>query len=319
MISDTGVIHAGQSDGIWSDMTHNDSFAEQSAILVQRINQYLDELLSQSCSSERLRQAMRHAVLAGGKRIRPLLVYAAGRLAGAELRNLDAAAAAVELVHCYSLVHDDLPAMDDDDLRRGRPTLHKAFDEATAILAGDALLALAFQCLADAAADYPDSRAVTASLRVLAHASGGAGMVGGQMLDIAMAGSYPDKALVEQMFSLKTGALIHAAVMMGGYASRQAPDQQLSARLSHFGTAIGLCFQVQDDILDVTGDTARLGKPQGSDEDKDKPNYALRYGLDVARQRADDLFAEAHQSLAEYGSRAEPLRWMAAYITRRDY
>lgn len=300
-------------------MSDNNSFAAHSPALVQRVNAYLDQLLAQATASPRLQQAMRHAVLGGGKRIRPLLVYAAGQLSGAELRTLDAPAAAVELVHCYSLVHDDLPAMDDDDLRRGQPTLHKAFDEATAILAGDALLALAFQCLADAAEHYRDADALTASIRILAHASGGDGMVGGQMLDIAMAGSYPDRELVEQMFNLKTGALIHAAVMLGVHAAAAAPDSQLLQRLSRFGEVIGLCFQVQDDILDVTGDTEKLGKPQGSDEEKDKPNYALRYGLDTARQRADGLFAEAEGNLAEYGDKAEALRWMGAYITRRDY
>lgn len=300
-------------------MTENNSFALQTPALVQRVNDYLDRLLAQSTASPRLQQAMRHAVLGGGKRIRPLLVYAAGHLSGAEANTLDAPAAAVELVHCYSLVHDDLPAMDDDDLRRGQPTLHRAFDEATAILAGDALLALAFQCLADAADNYRDATALTESIRVLAHASGGDGMVGGQMLDIAMAGSYPDRNLVEQMFKLKTGALIHAAVMLGVHAATVQPDGQLGERLSHFGQAIGLCFQVQDDILDVTGDTEKLGKPQGSDEEKDKPNYALRYGLDTARERADGLFSQAENCLADYGDNAEPLRWMAAYITRRDY
>ncbi len=300
-------------------MADNHSFAAHSQILVQRVNHYLQQLLDQPCSSPRLQKAMQYTALGGGKRIRPLLVYAAGMLSGADLRTLDAPAAAVELVHCYSLVHDDLPAMDDDDLRRGQPTLHKAFDEATAILAGDALLALAFQCLADAASEYRDATALIESIRVLAYASGGDGMVGGQMLDIDMAGSYPDKTLVEQMFKLKTGALIHAAVMLGVHAAKDQPDQALQQRLSDFGQAIGLCFQVQDDILDVTGDTEKLGKPQGSDEEKDKPNYALRYGLDFARRRADGLFAEAEHNLDGYGETAEPLRWMAAYITRRDY
>lgn len=300
-------------------MTDNHSFAAHSLTLVQRVNDYLLQLLDQPSSSPRLQQAMQYSVLGGGKRIRPLLVYAAGMLAGADLRTLDAPAAAVELVHCYSLVHDDLPAMDDDDLRRGQPTLHKAFDEATAILAGDALLALAFQCLADTADEYRDASALIESIRILAHASGGDGMVGGQMLDIDMAGSYPDKELVEQMFTLKTGALIHAAVMLGMHAAKTEPDQAMQQHLSVFGQAIGLCFQVQDDILDVTGDTEKLGKPQGSDEEKDKPNYALRYGLDVARERADGLFSEAEQNLESYVEAAEPLRWMAAYITRRDY
>jgi len=259
-------------------MTYKQGFAEHSKTLVQRANSYLEQLLSQESSSEQLQQAIRYSVLSGGKRVRPLLVYAAGSLAGAPLSALDAPAAAVELVHCYSLIHDDLPSMDDDDLRRGKPTLHKAYDEATAILAGDALLALAFQCLADVTDHYADPQALINSIRLLAHASGGNGMVGGQMLDIAMAGSYPEKGLVEQMFELKTGALIHASVMLGVYASGTTSAEQLASSLSRFGQAIGLCFQVQDDILDVTGDTTKLGKPQGSDEEKDKPNYALRYG-----------------------------------------
>ncbi len=300
-------------------MTPNHDFAAHSKTLVHRVNQYLDRLLSQTSASDQLQSAMRYAALGGGKRIRPLLVYAAGLLSKAPMSALDAPAAAVELVHCYSLVHDDLPAMDDDDLRRGQPTLHKAFDEATAILAGDALLALAFQCLADAAPEYRDAQAITASIQLLAHASGGDGMVGGQMLDIDMEGSYPEKESVEQMFRLKTGALIHAAVMLGIHASDMSSDQQMIEQLSQFGDAIGLCFQVQDDILDVTGDTDKLGKPQGSDEEKDKPNYALRYGLDVARERADGLFSAAIQNLTHYGDQAEPLRWMASYITRRDY
>ncbi len=300
-------------------MTSHHNFAEHSAELVQRVNQYLDKLLSQSSASEQLQSAMRYAVLGGGKRIRPLLVYAAGILSDAPLSALDAPAAAVELVHCYSLVHDDLPAMDDDDLRRGQPTLHKAYDEATAILAGDALLAMAFQCLADACNEYRDPVALAASIQLLAHASGGDGMVGGQMLDIAMAGSYPEKERVEQMFRLKTGALIHAAVMLGVHAAKAAPDETMQNRLSMFGESIGLCFQVQDDILDVVGDTDKLGKPQGSDEQKDKPNYALRYGLESARERADSLYATATGCLTEYADEANPLRWMAAYITRRDY
>lgn len=300
-------------------MSQHDSFAGQTQILVARINDYLEKLLDQTNSSQRLKEAMAYAVQGGGKRVRPLLVYAAGTLAGAELRHLDAAAAAVELVHCYSLVHDDLPAMDDDDLRRGKPTVHKAYDEATAILAGDALLTLAFQCLVDSAMHYQQPQSLIDSVRLLAHASGADGMVGGQMLDIAMEDSYPEVEQVEQMFALKTGALIHVSVMLGGYAASEPLSSIMTQHLSDFGRTIGLCFQVQDDVLDVVGDTAVLGKPKGSDEDKNKPNYALRYGLEVARQRADGLYAKALGYLSGYDQHAEPLRWMAAYITRRDF
>lgn len=290
---------------------------------VERCNTHLNELLQPAhnlpTGQEKLYAAMRYSVLSNGKRVRPLLVYAAGKLQNADLQALDSAAAAVEFVHCYSLIHDDLPAMDDDDLRRGQPTLHKYYDEATAILAGDALLSLAFDAITRAVAFYPSMSAVIQSLQLLGRASGGLGMVGGQMLDIEMAGKTPTVDQLETMFSLKTGALIHASVMLGAFCANMGDDNPLLRKLDIFGRSIGLCFQVQDDILDVIGDTETIGKPQGSDAEKDKPNYALRYGLGQARARADKLFEEAMDQLADYGADADPLRYMAAYITRRNY
>lgn len=304
-------------------MQNNASLEWDKIPYLQRCNAHLEHLLQPAealpAGQEKLYSAMRYSVLSNGKRVRPLLAYATGILQDSSLEAVDAAAAAVEFVHCYSLIHDDLPAMDDDDLRRGQPTLHKQYDEATAILAGDALLSLAFDAITRATDAYPSMLAVIKSLQLLGKASGGQGMVGGQMLDIEMAGSTPTIAELETMFSLKTGALIHASVMLGALCSTDTTDKAMLSKLDIFGRSIGLCFQIQDDILDVIGDTETIGKPQGSDADKDKPNYALRYGLDNARKRADELFADALEQLTEFGESADPLRHMAAYITRRNY
>lgn len=256
---------------------------------------------------------MRHGVLGGGKRLRPVLVYAAGRALGAVDEALDAPAAAVELIHAYSLVHDDLPAMDDDDLRRGQPTVHRAFDEATAILAGDALQTLAFEVLAR------DGHPRLAALVVtLAEASGRDGMVAGQALDLGAVGNHPDAESLATMHRHKTGALIRGAVRLGALVAVSEQDPRLAA-LDRYAAAIGLAFQIQDDILDVTGDAVTLGKASGADAARDKPTYPALLGLDGARAKARALLDEALASLAPLGERATLLADLATYMIERDH
>ena len=262
----------------------------------------------------RLHAAMRHAVLGGGKRMRPLLVYAAGRLSGADEIALDAPAAAVELVHAYSLVHDDLPAMDDDDLRRGRPTVHVAFDEATAILAGDALQTRAFEVLGDAP--------VSAELRVawlqaLAGASGAAGMCGCQALDIDATGRTQTLEQLQRMHGLKTGALIRASVRMGALGGGAGADAL--QRLDAFATALGLAFQVQDDILDVEASSEQLGKTAGKDAAQAKSTYPALLGMDGAKARLDALAQEMRQILAPFGEAAAALAALGELAVRRRH
>ncbi|RPE76966.1 (2E,6E)-farnesyl diphosphate synthase [Vulcaniibacterium tengchongense] len=266
-------------------------------------------------SPRRLHAAMRHAVLLGGKRMRPLLVYAAGALFGAADEALDAPAAAVELVHAYSLVHDDLPAMDDDALRRGQPTVHVAFDEATAILAGDALQALAFEALA--AAPLADSVRV-ALLGTLARAAGVAGMCGGQALDLDATGRGGALAAaeLERLHALKTGALIRAAVRMGALCGG-AGEAEL-ARLDRYAEALGLAFQVRDDILDVESDSATLGKTAGKDVAQDKATFPALLGLDASRARLGQLAAAMAEALAPYGERAAALAALGRMAIERD-
>lgn len=263
----------------------------------------------------RLHAAMRHAVLHGGKRMRPLLVYAAGTAFGAGEATLDAPAAAIELVHAYSLVHDDLPAMDDDALRRGQPTVHMAFDEATAILAGDALQSLAFQTLADA--DVGDATRV-ALLRTLATAAGSAGMCGGQALDLQATGNGNrlTVAELERLHALKTGALIRAAVRMGalcGGAGAEALDA-----LDRYADALGLAFQVRDDILDVEGDSATLGKTAGKDAAQAKATFPALIGMQASRERLRELSASMELAMTSFGERAGPLRALATLAVERD-
>lgn len=266
-----------------------------------------------------LHQAMRYAALGGGKRIRPTLVYAAGAVAGATLEALDGPACAVEFIHAYSLIHDDLPAMDNDDLRHGQPTCHKAFGEAMAILAGDALQALAFQTLAQDAAMVADSAIRLRMVGVLAQAAGSRGMAGGQAIDLAAVGR-DDLSLaeLENMHIHKTGALIRASVLLGAL-SRPAVDPALLERLDRYAKCIGLAFQIRDDILDEISDTATLGKAQGADRALGKPTYPALLGLDGARTHARALYEEALASLEPLGGEAEPLRWMAGYIIERAY
>ena len=266
---------------------------------------------------EKLHAAMRYAVLGPGKRIRPVLVYATGEIFGTLPGQLDSSAVAVELIHAYSLVHDDLPAMDNDDLRRGRPTCHRAFDDATAILAGDALQALAFHVLAadDRLTCSADTR--LEMIKVLAIASGSLGMAGGQAIDLAAVGQQLTLEQLETMHLYKTGALIRASVQLGFLASAQT-NQDHALRLDRYARSIGLAFQVQDDILDVEGTTETIGKPQGSDRDRDKPTYPNLLGMVRAKATAEHLCRDAIEALDCFDASADTLRSIALYIVQRD-
>ncbi len=265
-----------------------------------------------------LHKAMRYAVLNGGKRIRPLLAYATGHALGVEPEKIDAAACAIELIHAYSLVHDDLPAMDDDDLRRGKPTCHKVFGDAEAILAGDALQSLAFHLLAHKLSDSIPPRQQLQMIDTLAIASGSRGMAGGQSIDLNAVGKELNIAELENMHIHKTGALIRASVKLGALCSENIENEVLK-KLDHFAKGIGLAFQIRDDILDVEGNTETLGKPQGSDIARNKPTYPALLGLDEAREMADELYQDALNSLSEFGDRATPLQNLARYIVQRKY
>lgn len=266
----------------------------------------------------RLHEAMRYSVLWGGKRIRPALLFATARTLGLTEDQVEAAACAIELVHVYSLVHDDLPAMDDDDLRRGRPTCHKAFDEATAILVGDALQPLAFQLLARDPA-LPPSPAIRLRLvDLLSEASGTFGMAGGQAIDLGVQGRQVDIAQIEDMHARKTGAIIRASVLM---AAECVPglDPKAHAALNDFATAIGLAFQIQDDLLDVLGDVSTLGKATGADRERDKPTHPAIIGIEASQERVHLLHGQALAALELFGERAAPLRALADWLLSRRY
>ncbi|WUR14216.1 polyprenyl synthetase family protein [[Empedobacter] haloabium] len=262
----------------------------------------------------KLHAAMRYALLGGGKRVRPLLVYAAGALTGADARILSRAAAAVEMIHAYSLVHDDMPCMDDDELRRGKPTVHVAYDEATALLVGDALQAQAFNVLADADS-IPPARQV-AMLRLLAQAAGSAGMCGGQAIDLDSVGLALTLEQLERMHQLKTGALLRASVVLGALAGRDLDEAELRA-LHDYSRAIGLAFQVVDDVLDATADSATLGKTAGKDAADNKPTYVSILGLEPSVALAERLRQDAHAALAPFGDNALRLRELADLIVQR--
>lgn len=266
----------------------------------------------------RLRSAMEYSVLGGGKRVRPLLAYASGELCGVAEEQLDVIAASIELVHAYSLVHDDLPAMDDDDLRRGRPTCHKAFDEATAILVGDALQVLAFETLASGPGLPADPAIRLELVRLLAIASGTNGMAGGQALDLAAVGRQLSLAEVEEMHARKTGALIHASVMMAAACSERT-SESITRALDEFARAVGLAFQIQDDLLDIEGDATLLGKATGADRAHDKPTYPSSVGVDPARCRMNELHARALEALAVIGPRAATLASVSDWLVLRKY
>jgi farnesyl diphosphate synthase len=262
----------------------------------------------------KLHEAMRYTVLGGGKRVRPLLVYASGALVGADDAALARAACAVEMIHAYSLVHDDMPCMDDDDLRRGKPTVHVAYDEATALLVGDALQSQAFHVLAEAGG-VPPARLV-AMLRLLAEASGSAGMCGGQAIDLDSVGVALTLEQLEQMHQLKTGALLRASVLLGALAGRDLDPGETGA-LAAYSTAIGLAFQVVDDVLDATADSATLGKTAGKDAADNKPTYVSILGLEPSRALAEQLRRRAHDALAPFGEQALRLRELADLIVQR--
>ncbi len=266
-------------------------------------------------ATPRLLEAMRYSTLGGGKRVRPVLVYATGEALGAALDVLDSPAAAVELIHVYSLVHDDLPAMDDDDLRRGRLTCHRAFDEATAILVGDALQARAFEVLANAPVSI-DAHARIEMLRLLADAIGTRGMAGGQAIDLEAVKQRLDEAALERMHRQKTGALIQASVMLGASAAGISNATQRAA-LAEFGAEIGLAFQIQDDILDVEGTTTALGKRAGADADRVKPTYPSVLGLEAARAAALERRDRALAALQPLGARFAPLGEFAEFLVAR--
>lgn len=266
----------------------------------------------------RLHEAMRYATLGSGKRVRAMLSYAAGQALGAPNRYLDKAAAAVELIHAYSLIHDDLPAMDDDNLRRGKPACHREFDEATAILAGDALQALAFHLLSEGNGFDLDVAARIQMTACLSQAAGSRGMAGGQSLDLDAVGQAIDLVALENMHIHKTGALIRAAVTLGARCAAD-PDAQQVEHLDRYAKCLGLAFQVQDDILDVTGEPHRLGKTGGKDLAQAKPTYVSLLGLPQARLKGQDLCNEALHNLAGFDSSADPLRWIASYVIERDH
>ena len=280
----------------------------------QRTESALDDLLdAANTNPARLQEAMRYAAQGGGKRIRPLLVYAAGALSDEANPNaLDAAAVAIECIHAYSLVHDDLPCMDDDDLRRGRPTVHKAYDEATALLVGDALQTRAFEILANAECDA-DIRLDLIS--ALASASGSRGMAGGQAIDLESVGKKLDLAGLKQMHAMKTGALLSCSVQMGGIAAKLNPVQM--KHLQNYAQALGLAFQIVDDVLDATADSQTLGKTAGKDAANDKPTYVTLMGLDYAQKAAKDLQEAATASLESFGAKAQALKDLALLVVNR--
>jgi geranylgeranyl pyrophosphate synthase len=282
-----------------------------------RVQGVLDRVLpAADLVPQRLHAAQRYAVLGGGKRLRPLLVYCTGEALLIPIESLDAPAAAVELIHSYSLVHDDLPAMDNDDLRRGQPTTHRAFDEATAILAGDALQVLAFSLLARDRAPATTLEARLRMIQILADASGTAGMAGGQAIDLAAVGRSLNSLELEAMHRLKTGALIRASVLMAAACSPQLSVAAWDA-LDGYSQDIGLAFQIQDDILDVEGNTEEIGKTSGADAARAKPTYPSVLGLETAKIRARELKERACKRLALLGESAAVLAWLASFVIER--
>jgi farnesyl diphosphate synthase len=280
-----------------------------------QVEQQLSDFLPPASQvPHKLHEAMRYTTLGGGKRVRPLLVYAAGALFGAPAAARARASAAVEMIHVYSLVHDDMPCMDDDALRRGKPTVHVAYDEATALLVGDALQAQAFGVLAEMDS-VPPQRQV-AMLRLLAQAAGSAGMCGGQAIDLDSVGLTVSLEQLERMHQLKTGAMLRVSVVLGALAGRELEPFELAA-LATYSNAIGLAFQVVDDILDATADSATLGKTAGKDAADNKPTYVSILGLEPSKALAEKLRSDAHQALAPFGEKANRLRELADLIVQR--
>lgn len=281
----------------------------------QRIDAYLAEMILPQGIEPRLQEAMRYSLFNGGKRIRPALIYLVNQMLAGLDEQADVAAAAVECIHSYSLVHDDLPAMDDDDLRRGKPSCHIAFDEATAILAGDALQCLAFELLSNTELLSPEIKLKL--IRTLSEAAGYRGMVAGQAFDLSHVGQAISLDELEAMHQHKTGALLKAAVLMGAQCSGKASSAQLQA-LSQYATAIGLAFQVQDDILDIEGSAEQIGKPSGSDEARRKPTYPALLGLNDAKALLVSLHQQALEALSDLPN-SEALAELANFIVARDH
>lgn len=293
-------------------------FKDWSQQAQQRIESALDSLLpTPQTAPQRLHAAMRYSVMNGGKRVRALLAYAAAELCRAAPERADVAATAVELIHAYSLVHDDMPCMDDDDLRRGKPACHKQYDEATALLVGDALQSLAFELLARSQ-NSTNPAVQLQMVRLLASASGSRGMAGGQAIDLESVGQVLSQSELEHMHTHKTGALIRAAVLLGAYCAG-TPEQDKISVLEQYAQSIGLAFQVVDDILDAEADTATLGKTAGKDADDNKPTYVTILGLPRAKALAQDLHANAVRQLASCGVSARRLIQLAEFITQRHF
>ncbi|ALQ51007.1 polyprenyl synthetase family protein [Nitrosomonas ureae] len=296
----------------------NPDFQSWAGSCQARIETFLEARLpAADCVPERLHKAMRYSVLGGGKRVRPLLSFAAGELVAADLERITVVAAAVELIHAYSLVHDDLPCMDDDILRRGKPTCHIEYDEATALLTGDSLQTLAFELLAEKPlADIPETQ--LQMIAQLALASGSRGMAGGQAFDLDSVGKMLSLPELEFMHIHKTGALIRAAVMLGARCSSCLSDEQL-AQLDHFSKCVGLAFQVVDDLLDTEATTATLGKTAGKDAEHNKPTYVSILGISQARELAEKLQHDAYQALDGFNEAALRLRQVTDFIIKRKF
>src|SRR5690554_5658224 len=283
----------------------------------ERVRSALQQRLSENTdlAASRLAEAMRYATLNGGKRLRAMLVYGAGEAFNADNKALDTAACAVEMIHAYSLVHDDMPMMYDDDLRRGKPTCHKAYDEATALLVGDALQSMAFECLCEN--DLPADQQI-AMVKTLAKAAGLAGMAGGQAIDLASVGKQMDHADLQAMHQLKTGALVRGSVALGAYCGQNYNTEDLQ-HLDNYAAAVGLAFQVQDDVLDVIADTDTLGKQQGADIARNKPTYPALMGLEAAQQKAQSLIADALTTLDNLENPCLALRALAMFVVQRTF
>ena len=283
----------------------------------RRVEAQLEQRLSdRSVIEPRLREAIHYSLFNGGKRMRPTLVYLAAEFCGASVAAADSAACAIEAIHSYSLVHDDLPAMDDDDLRRGKPTCHIAFDEATAILAGDALLTWAFELLSEPNAELQPAQQLR-MVNALARASGDQGMVDGQAYDLNSVGKKLTLEQLRAMHAAKTGALINVSLELGALAADAKQEEREALR--RYGDALGLAFQIKDDLLDIEGDTLTLGKPQGSDRDRNKPTYPALAGIEQCRRWLEDLRQEAVSALEPFGTRSLALRALAEYVIERDH
>ncbi|MEO7743861.1 MAG: polyprenyl synthetase family protein [Usitatibacter sp.] len=308
---------ASRSDRLPAVAPHPGDFQAWARDVAACTEAALAELIPSSrAAPARLHDAMRYSTLGGGKRVRAMLVHAAGEFAEADLERLRIAACAVEMIHAYSLIHDDLPCMDDDILRRGKPTCHVEFDEATALLAGDALQSLAFQLLAEhRVADDPVRQ--LKMLQLFAVACGSRGMAGGQAIDLDAVGKSLSLPELEYMHILKTGALIRASILMGAYCGRELPPAE-HEHLDRFAKCIGLAFQVVDDVLDEEGDADTLGKTAGKDKAAGKPTYTSLMGLAPARRLADDLLAQSREALSTLGAGAGRLREIAEFVVHRE-